>query len=215
LTQGLTFKQAANENAGFPRRRGAAKSIDGWVTTFYQPLTRGLTLDAGMTFDAGVDFRAGRKDAGAPGRLGAPRRLNKRPAGGAGGFRRPSKTHFSGVPRLERPLRRLASTGSAFDARIDLREEAAKMLGLLDDEVLHGVSPPSSSLLRLSLELSDTKVYEPCIRAPLGAASQFCEVVVLQSRTIPNCTALSLSIFRLSRRLRRRWGSWTTRCSTS
>jgi len=39
----------------------------------------------------------------------------------------------------------------------------------------------SSSLLLSSLELSDTKVYEPYIRALLGTASQFCEVVVLKS----------------------------------
>jgi len=37
--------------------------------------------------------------------------------------------------------------------------------------------PSSSSLLLLSLELSDTKVYEPQIRAFLGTASHFCEVV--------------------------------------
>ena len=30
-----------------------------------------------------------------------------------------------------------------------------------------------SSLLLSSLELSDTKVYEPCIRARLGTAAQF------------------------------------------
>ena len=33
----------------------------------------------------------------------------------------------------------------------------------------------SSSLLLSSLELSDTKVYGPYIRALLGTASQFCE----------------------------------------
>ena len=38
----------------------------------------------------------------------------------------------------------------------------------------------SSSLLS-SLELSDTKVYEPQIRALLGTASHFCKVVVLKS----------------------------------
>jgi len=32
----------------------------------------------------------------------------------------------------------------------------------------------------LSLELSDTKVYEPQTRARLGITSHFCEVVVLQ-----------------------------------
>jgi len=41
----------------------------------------------------------------------------------------------------------------------------------------------SSSLLLSSLELSDTKTYEPQIRALLGTASHFCEVVVLKLRT--------------------------------
>jgi len=36
---------------------------------------------------------------------------------------------------------------------------------------------PSSSLLLSSLELSDAKVYEPSIRARLGTAAHFCEVV--------------------------------------
>jgi len=43
----------------------------------------------------------------------------------------------------------------------------------------------SSSLLLSSLELSDTKVYEPCIRALLGTASHFCQVAVLKLRTVP------------------------------
>jgi len=43
----------------------------------------------------------------------------------------------------------------------------------------------SSSVLLSSLELSDTKVYEPYIRALLGTASHFCEVVVLKLRTVP------------------------------
>jgi len=38
----------------------------------------------------------------------------------------------------------------------------------------------SFSFLLSSLELSDTKVYEPCIRARLGTAAHFCEVVVLK-----------------------------------
>ena len=38
----------------------------------------------------------------------------------------------------------------------------------------------SSSLLLSSLELSDTQVYEPQIRALLGTASHFCKVVVLK-----------------------------------
>ena len=39
-----------------------------------------------------------------------------------------------------------------------------------------------SSFLLSSLELSDTKDYEPLIRALIGTASYFCEVVVLESR---------------------------------
>ena len=35
----------------------------------------------------------------------------------------------------------------------------------------------------LSLKLSDTRVYEPQIRALLGTASHFCEVIVLKLRT--------------------------------
>ena len=38
----------------------------------------------------------------------------------------------------------------------------------------------SSSLLLTSLELSDTTVYAPQIRARLGTAAHFCEVVVLK-----------------------------------
>ena len=37
----------------------------------------------------------------------------------------------------------------------------------------------SSSALLSSLELSDTQVYEPYIRALLGTAAHFCKVVVL------------------------------------
>jgi len=43
-----------------------------------------------------------------------------------------------------------------------------------------------SSLLLSSLELSDTKVLSLKLRALLGTASHFCEVVVLKSRTVPN-----------------------------
>ena len=49
--------------------------------------------------------------------------------------------------------------------------------------LLGGVS--SSSLLLSSIELSDTQVYEPYIRARLGTASHFCEVVVLKLRPVP------------------------------
>jgi len=37
----------------------------------------------------------------------------------------------------------------------------------------------SSSLLLSSLEMSDTEVYEPEIRARLGPVAHFCEVVIL------------------------------------
>ena len=46
-----------------------------------------------------------------------------------------------------------------------------------------------SSFLLASLELSDTKVYEPEIRALLGTASHFCEVVVLELRLKPSGVA--------------------------
>ena len=48
--------------------------------------------------------------------------------------------------------------------------------------------PPS--LILSSLELSDTKGYEPYIRACLGTASHFCETAVRKSRTLPNGTTL-------------------------
>jgi len=47
------------------------------------------------------------------------------------------------------------------------------------------ISSISSSLLLSSLELSDTNVYEPQIRARLGTAAPFCEVVVLKLRNVP------------------------------
>ena len=40
--------------------------------------------------------------------------------------------------------------------------------------------------------MSDTKVYTPYLRALLGTASQFCEVVALISRTVPNGTTLTI-----------------------
>ena len=36
----------------------------------------------------------------------------------------------------------------------------------------------------LSLKMSDTRVYEPQIRARLGTATHFCEVVVLKLRAV-------------------------------
>jgi len=41
----------------------------------------------------------------------------------------------------------------------------------------------SSSLLLSSLELSNTKVYEPYVRSRRGTAAHFCEVAVLKLRT--------------------------------
>ena len=52
----------------------------------------------------------------------------------------------------------------------------------VNDFVLRGLS---LSLLHSSLELGDTKVYEPYIRALLGTASLFCDAsVVLKSKTV-------------------------------
>jgi len=42
-----------------------------------------------------------------------------------------------------------------------------------------------SSWLLSILELSDTKVHEPWVRALLGTAANFCQVVVLKLRTVP------------------------------
>ena len=44
----------------------------------------------------------------------------------------------------------------------------------------------SSSLLLSGLELSDTKVYDPEIQAPLETAAYLCTVGVLRLRTVPN-----------------------------
>ena len=51
-----------------------------------------------------------------------------------------------------------------------------------------------SFVITLGLELSDKKVYEVSIRALLGTASQYCEALVLKSRTLPSGTALGLRI---------------------
>ena len=55
----------------------------------------------------------------------------------------------------------------------------------------------SSSLLLSSLELSETKIYEPQIRTLLGTASHFCEVTVLQL-TLHNTFESSSRTFRFS-----------------
>ena len=53
-----------------------------------------------------------------------------------------------------------------------------------------GVADPHFSSLLLSiLELSDTHVYAPWIRALFGTAPRFCEVVVL--KLIAPCTQLT------------------------
>ena len=58
--------------------------------------------------------------------------------------------------------------------------------------------PSSSSLLRSSKVY---KIYEPYIRALLGTASQFCEVVVLESRTVLSGFGLQCAGAKLSLRL--------------
>jgi len=45
---------------------------------------------------------------------------------------------------------------------------------------LYARNPEPSSLLLSSLELNDTKVYEPSVRALLGTASHFCAGGVLK-----------------------------------
>ena len=50
--------------------------------------------------------------------------------------------------------------------------------GAVGEDVVHVDGAQSSSLLLSSLELSGTKVYEPKIRALLGTAAHFCQVVV-------------------------------------
>ena len=67
-----------------------------------------------------------------------------------------------------------------------------------------GFEPIAPSLLLFSLllsllELSDTKVYEPYIRARLGTAAHF---VVLKLRTVPNGTALGRQGLRAHRPVR-------------
>ena len=47
-----------------------------------------------------------------------------------------------------------------------------------------------------TLQLGDTQVYEPEIRALLGTASHFCEASALELRTVPNGTTLGLRILR-------------------
>ena len=62
--------------------------------------------------------------------------------------------------------------------REEVLSEDEKMMQKMRDDM---VFAPSffSYLLLSSLELSDTKVYAPQVRALLGTASHFCGVVVL------------------------------------
>ena len=53
----------------------------------------------------------------------------------------------------------------------------------ISDSLRANGSVSSSSLLLSSLELSDTQVYAPQIRALLGTASHFCKAAVLKLRS--------------------------------
>ena len=66
------------------------------------------------------------------------------------------------------------------------------MIGRLLPEA--GLSSSSSSLLLPSLELSDTRVYEPYIRARLGTAAHLFEVVVLKLRAYLSRTGPTHSV---------------------
>ena len=58
----------------------------------------------------------------------------------------------------------------------------------------HGLLESSSSLSLLSLELSDTKVYGPEIRARIGTAAHFCKAVVLKfAHVTPHIQLQSMS----------------------
>ena len=57
------------------------------------------------------------------------------------------------------------------------------LLARVQETAARRLCASSSSALLASLELSDTKVYEPYMRALFGTAAHFCTVVVLKSRT--------------------------------
>ena len=59
-----------------------------------------------------------------------------------------------------------------------MRQHAARLS--LSLTRAHNPGESSSSVLLSSLELSDTQVCEPSIRARLGTAAHFCEVAVLK-----------------------------------
>ena len=69
-------------------------------------------------------------------------------------------------------------------------------------------SSSCSSILHSSLELSDTKVYVPQIRALLGAASHLCAEVVRKLRDVSIGAAPSLKKIRVIRPCQRRGTSW-------
>jgi len=62
-------------------------------------------------------------------------------------------------------------------------ELCTSYVGAKRDHTTLNTTNSSSSLLLSSLELSDTEVYAPYIRARLGTAAHFCEVVVPKLRT--------------------------------
>jgi hypothetical protein len=70
----------------------------------------------------------------------------------------------------------------------------ARLLASLDAAEYQGPLLLSCVLffITLGLELSDTKVYEPEIRALLGTVSYYSEAVVLKSRTVPSGTATTV-----------------------
>ena len=76
----------------------------------------------------------------------------------------------------------------------------------------HGCAARTSSTPQVFfcvlLSSLEKKLYQPELRALLGAASHFCEVVVFKSRTVPNGTTLNLGIFRVIRRGARTRGPW-------
>ena len=93
------------------------------------------------------------------------------------------------APATERPVYTSTGLAGTLSGRtvVELFRKGLAVLGLPNHLLL-------LSLLLSSLELRDTKVYEPQIRALLGTASHFCQVVVLKLRTVPIGTALNLRI---------------------
>ena len=71
-------------------------------------------------------------------------------------------------------------------------DKTAALRGALRAAVKQVLTLLFYSLLLWILELSDTHVYVPEIRALVETASQFCEVVVFKLSTVPIGTALSV-----------------------